>query len=82
MSSIGAGYVKARIHCVDWENFVSHKGAILWIKLIKQNDYHFADDIIKCILLQENVCILLKSWLKSVPKGQIDNKSALVQAMT
>ena len=40
-----------------------------------------ADDIFKCIFLNENVRISIKISLKCVPKGPIDNKSALVQVM-
>ena len=45
----------------------------------KQNGRHFADDILKCIFLNENVWILS---LKFVPKGLINNNPALVQVMT
>ena len=40
-----------------------------------------ADDIFKCIFFNENVRISIKISLKFVPKGQIDNKSAIVQVM-
>ena len=46
-----------------------------------QNGRHFADDIFKCIFMNEKFCISIKISLKFVPKGQIDNKSALVQVM-
>ena len=36
------------------------------------------DDIFKCIFLNENDRILIQISLKFVPKGSIDNKSALV----
>ena len=42
---------------------------------------HFADDIFKCIFLNENVWISIQIWLKFVPKGSVDNKPALVQVM-
>ena len=41
----------------------------------------WADDIFKCIFLNENFRILIKISLKFVPKVPIDNKSALVQVM-
>ena len=44
-----------------------------------QNDHHFEDDIFKCIFLNENICVWHIIWLKFVPKGPIDNNSALVQ---
>ena len=41
----------------------------------------FADIIIKCIFLNENVRILVNISLKSIPKGHINNIPALVQIM-
>ena len=46
-----------------------------------QNGRNFADDIFKCIFLNENVWIPIKISMKFVPKGQINNISALVQIM-
>ena len=43
-----------------------------------QNGRHFADNIFRCIFVNENFCILIKILSKFVPKGPIDNKSALV----
>ena len=37
-----------------------------------------ADDIFKCIFLNENVLISIKISLKFVPKGQFSNIPALV----
>ena len=45
----------------------------------RQNGRHFADDVFKCIFLNENVWILLKISLKFVPKGRINNIPSLVQ---
>ena len=45
----------------------------------RQNDRHFPDDIFKCISFNENVWIPIKSSLKFVPKGPINNIPALVQ---
>ena len=45
----------------------------------RQNGRHFADDVFKCIFLNENVWILLKISLKFVPKGPIKNIPAVVQ---
>ena len=42
---------------------------------------HLADDILKCIFLNENVCISLKISLKFVPKVRINNIPVLVQIM-
>ena len=40
-----------------------------------------ADDIFKCIFMNEKFCILIQIPLKFVPKGPINNKPALVQIM-
>ena len=47
----------------------------------RQNVCHFADDLFKCIFLNENVRIAIKISLKFVPKGPINNISALLQIM-
>ena len=46
-----------------------------------QNGRHFADDIFKCIFLDENVWIPIKISLKFVPKVPINDIPALVQIM-
>ena len=46
-----------------------------------QDERHFADDIFKCIFLNENVRIPIKTSLKFVPKGSINNIPVLVQIM-
>ena len=62
-----------------WSNFPG----ILHLKTLRPGQHisQFADDIFKCILLNENVWILITIWLKFVPKCPIDNNSALVQVM-
>ena len=40
-----------------------------------------ADDIFKCIFLNENYKIPIQISLKLVPSSPIDNKSSLVQVM-
>ena len=54
-----------------------------WVNTLgpRQNGRHLADDVFKCILLNENVWISIKNSLKFVPMGPIDNKPALVQIM-
>ena len=47
----------------------------------RQNCHHFADDIFKCIFLNEDVCISLKISLKLVPKVRINHIPAWVQIM-
>ena len=46
-----------------------------------QNGNHFADDVLTCIFLNENVWISIKTSMKFVPKGLINNIPALVQIM-
>ena len=47
----------------------------------RQNRRHFADDVFKCNFLNENVWIPIKSSLKFVPQGPVNNIAALVQIM-
>ena len=47
----------------------------------KQNGRDFADDMFKCIFLNENIWIPIEISLKFVPKGSINNNPALVQIM-
>ena len=47
----------------------------------RQSGRYFADDIFKCIFLNENARISLKISLKFVPEVRIDNIPALVQIM-
>ena len=54
-----------------------------WVNTLRprQNGRYFADDIFKCISLNENAWISLKISLKFVPKVRINNIPALVQIM-
>ena len=47
----------------------------------RQNGRHFPDDIFKCIFLNQSIWISIAISLKFVPKGAINNISALVQIM-
>ena len=47
----------------------------------RQNGGHFADDILKCIFLNENAWIAIKISPKFVHEGSINNIPALVQIM-
>ena len=47
----------------------------------RQNGRHFADDMFKCIFVNENVWIPIEISLKFVPKGSITNIPAFVQIM-
>ena len=54
-----------------------------WVNTLRprQNGHHFADDIFKCIFLNESIWISIEISLKFVPKGPINNIPALVQIM-
>ena len=59
-----------------------HPTSQLIYKLRARRDgRHFADDIFKCIFLNENMLISINNSLKFVPKGPIINITALVQIM-
>ena len=67
------------------EKFLWHPPSIfdqcdLTFKLISpgQNGRHFADDIFRCIFVNEKVCILMKISLKFVPKGPIYSNPAFI----
>ena len=47
----------------------------------RQNGHHFTDDTFIRIFVNENVRISIKFSLKFVPKGTINNITALVQKM-
>ena len=42
---------------------------------------NLADDIFKCIFMNEKFCISIQISLKIVPRGPVDNRLALVQVM-
>ena len=43
-----------------------------------QNGRHFADDIFRCIFVNEKLCVLIEISLKFIPKSPTDNIFALV----
>ena len=45
----------------------------------RQNGRHFADDIFKCIFVNDNIWIPIGISLNFIPNDLIDNVSALVQ---
>ena len=75
-------------HCqfhflIHWRALLTQPNpTMLWgsinTSLPVQNGRHFADDMFKCIVLNENVRISIQFSLKFVRKGPIGNKSALV----
>ena len=68
---------------MQWIFYDVDKTTCGWLNSLRprQNGRHFADDIFKCIFLNENVWIPIKISLKFVPKGPINNIPALVQIM-
>ena len=46
-----------------------------------QDGRHFADDIFKCIFINENVWVFIIISLKFIPKGPMNDVPALVQTM-
>ena len=69
-----------------YRNPTNPKGSFYILKTLntlrpRQNGRHFADDIFKCIFLNENARISIKISLKFVPKARINNIPALVQIM-
>ena len=63
-------------HCIG--GFI---GSFMTFNTLRQNGRHFADDVFKCIFLNENVWISFMISLKFVPNVPINNIPALVQIM-
>ena len=68
------------IGCLSWTPSQLVSVFINTLRL-RQNGRHFTHDIFKCIFLNRNVYILIKSWLKCVPQDPINSIPALVQMM-
>ena len=66
---------------IHFQNSTSPRGE--WVNILRprQNGRRFADDIFKCIFLNENVWMPIKISMTFVPKGPINNIPALVQIM-
>ena len=62
---------------------IGHHWHRLWFTSapLGQNGRHFTDDIFRCISANEKFQILIKIYLKSIPKGPNDNNPALVHLM-
>ena len=73
--------------CREWYYYRAFGTSLWWYHMEvntlrpRQNGRHFADDMFKCIFLNENVWISIKISLKFVPKGPIKYIPALVQIM-
>ena len=63
-------------HCREKQP--QYKCSFLNSSLPGRNGRHFADDIFRCIFVNEQLYILIKISLKFVPKGPLDNNPALV----
>ena len=63
-----------------WQPFSSGLDALTHLPLDKMAAI-LADNIFKCIFLNENYIIPIQISLKFVPRCPIDNKPALVQVM-
>ena len=58
------------------------RGILTHLSLDKiENGRRYADDIFRCIFMNEKFCILIKISLKFFPKVPINNIPALVQIM-
>ena len=73
------------IHLTFYSSYLSLTGfkLIRFVNTLRprQNGRHFADDMFKCIFLNENTWIPIEILLKLVPQGPINNIPALVQIM-
>ena len=74
------------IHCLVWDVITHPCMTSTWFISVNssrpgQNGYRFADDIFRCIFVNEKFCILIKISLKFIPKGPIDNNPELVYIM-
>ena len=74
-------WIKARCKMVLMAMYQTHQKHHINALRPRPNRRHVADDIFKCIFLNENVWIPIKISLKFVPKGPINNIPALVQIM-
>ena len=90
--TIGFSMMSVLLNQTETKNYPVLLAAILlsvWCRAItlvntlgpRQNGRHFADDIFKCIFINENVSISIKISLNFIPKGPIKNIPALVQIM-
>ena len=71
------------LECRLWQSYHTFPCDISLFNTLRPrpNRRHFADDIFKCIFLNENVWIPIKISLKLVTQGPIINIPALVQIM-
>ena len=65
----------------NWKQWDAITYPCLYTFRPRQDGRYFADDVVKCIFLNENMWISLKILLKFVPKGPIKNIPTLIQIM-
>ena len=79
-----------KVSMISWETTSAEKSVDYFVFIIhyivntlrpRQNGRHLADNIFKCIFLNENFWIPNKISLKFVPKGPINNIPSLAQIM-
>ena len=63
---------------INWENNGTEEIALVTPLLPGQDGRLFADDIFRCIFVNEKLCVFMEMSLKFVPKGPIVNNPALV----
>ena len=73
------GCVIRKTGLLTWR-FVQH-GLVFLTFLRLKNGRHLADDIFRCIFLNEKICVMIKNSLKFVPMDSVDNNPALAQMM-
>ena len=77
----GLGIYGAGVKVIQWISFIPLPSP--FVSIINssphgQNSRYFADDIFRCIFVNEKFCIWIKITLNFVPKGPFDNNQALV----
>ena len=89
-NTIGSTKPRRLLWCIDLltlfsaeiSNYTNYKmRCVSKLTETETNGRHLADDIFKCIFLNENVWIPIKISLTFVPKGRINNIPAVVQIM-
>ena len=68
---------------MDVKSIITYMHNIVLALLISpgQNDRHSADNIFRCIFVNEKFCVLIKISQKFFPKGPINNMLEFVQIM-
>ena len=75
------------VQCILWPsqsqalNRIKTRDFVLTHFPVNKMAAFFADGIFACIFMNEKFCISFRISLKFVPRGPIDNKSALVKVM-